>query len=159
MSFEFTPENQQELENLLTKYPTKQAALLPTLWLAQKQNGYISLEIQEYIAKILGLSPVHVHGVVTFYSMYKQKPSGRFHLQVCRTLSCALTGCEKIIQHLDNKYQLKQGDVTKDGKFSLELVECLASCGTGPMMMVNETYFENLTTQKVDQLIEKLAKT
>jgi NADH-quinone oxidoreductase subunit E len=90
--------------------------------------------------------------------MYKQKPSGRYHLQVCRTLSCALSGCEKVIQHLDKKYQLKHGDVTKDGKFSLELVECLASCGTGPMMMVNETYFENLTTQKVDHLMEKLLK-
>src|SRR3990167_5806789 len=119
MSFEFNNENRQEFENLLTKYPTKQAALLPTLWLAQKQNGYLSLEVQEYVAKILDLSPVHVHGVVTFYSMYKQKPSGRFHLQVCRTLSCALSGCEKITQHLDKKYHLKHGDVTKDGKFSL----------------------------------------
>lgn len=159
MSFEFTKENLQEFENLLTKYPQKQAALLPTLWLAQKQNGYLSLEVQEYVAKILGLSPVHVHGVVTFYTMFKQKPTGRFHLQVCRTLSCALAGCEKTIQHLEKKYNLKPGDVTKDGKFSLELVECLASCGTGPMMMVNETYFENLTTQKLDQLLEKLAKT
>jgi len=157
MSFEFTPENKKKIEEVLTKYPNKQAALLPVLWIAQKQNGHLSLESQEEVAKVLDLSPVHVHGVVTFYTMFKEKTVGKYHLQICRTLSCALAGCERIIRHLDDKYHLKDGDLTKDGKFSIELVECLASCGTGPMMQVNETYFENLSIEKVDQLLEKLA--
>lgn len=158
MSFEFTPENKKQFAELLTKYPNKQAALLPTLWIAQRQHGYLPLEVQEYVAGLLELTPVHVYGVVTFYTMFKQKPVGKYHLQVCRTLSCALGGCEGIIRHLKEEYHLKEGQVSADGKFSLELVECLASCGTGPMMQVNEAYFENLSMQKVDQLMQKLAE-
>lgn len=158
MSFEFNAENKKVFESLLTKYPNKQAALLPALWIAQKQDGYLSLEAQECIAHLLDVSPAHVQGVVSFYTMFRQKPVGKFHLQVCHTLSCALGGCEKIIQHLDDKYKLRPGETSEDGQFSLELMECLASCGTGPAMMVNESYVENLTTEKVDQLIEKLAK-
>lgn len=158
MSFEFSAENKKRIAKILTRYPTKQAAILPVLWLAQKQHGYLSLEVQEHVAEVLGLSPAQVYGVSTFYTMFKQKPSGRYHLQVCRTLPCALMGCETIIRHLKEKYGLTDGAVTDDGKFSLQLVECLASCGTGPMMQVNETYFENLTTEKVDQLLERLRK-
>lgn len=156
--FQFTSENQRAFEDFLTKYPNKQAALLPTLWLAQKQNGYLSLEVQEYVASILDLSPVHVHGVVTFYTMYKEKPTGKYHLQVCRTLSCALMGCESMMQHLEARLKIKSGEVSRNGQFSWETVECLASCGTGPVVQVNETYVENLTTGKLDQLLEKLAR-
>ncbi len=155
-NFKFTTDTQQKFETLLTKYPTKQAALLPTLWLAQKQNGHLSLEVQEYVANLLNLSPVHVRGVVSFYTMYKEKPVGKYHLQVCRTLSCALVGCESIIRHLEDKHHIKSGETTSDGLFSLEEVECLASCGTGPVMQVNEGYFEHLNPEKVDQLIQKL---
>lgn len=155
-SFQFTSENKQKFESLLTKYPNKQAALLPTLWLAQEQNGHLSLDVQEYVANLLNLSPVHVRGVVSFYTMYKEQPVGKYHLQVCRTLSCALVGCESIVRHLDETHKIKNGETTPDGMFSLELVECLASCGTGPVMQVNESYFENLNTDKVDQLIKKL---
>ena len=156
--FKFTSENQRAFEELLTKYPNKQAALLPTLWLAQKQNGHLSLEVQEYVAGLLALSPVHVHGVVTFYSMYKEKPTGKYHLQVCRTLSCALMGCESVMRHLEDRLKIKPGEVSRDSRFSWEAVECLASCGTGPVVQVNETYVENLTTEKLDQLLEKLAR-
>lgn len=155
-TFQFTSENKQKFESLLTKYPTKQAALLPTLWLAQKQNGHLSLDVQEYVANLLSLSPVHVRGVVSFYTMYKEQPVGKYHLQVCRTLSCALMGCESIVRHLEDTHKIKSNEVTPDGLFSLEQVECLASCGTGPVMQVNESYFENLNTDKVDQLIKKL---
>jgi NADH-quinone oxidoreductase E subunit len=158
MSFTFNIESQKRFEELLPKYPTKQAALLPALWLAQKQNGHLSLDVQEYVAEILDLSPVHVHGVVTFYTMFKEKAVGKYHLQICQTLSCGLCGSEKLTQHLSDKYSLNNGDITADGKFSLELVECLASCGTGPTMMLNEAYVESLTTEKLDQLLEKLAK-
>ena len=156
MSFELTPENKKEFEEILTRYPNKMAALLPTLWVAQRQHGYLPLEVQEYVAKLLDLAPVHVYGVVTFYTMYKTKPVGKYHLQVCRTLSCALRGGEDILRHVKQRCKIKNGEVSRDGKFSLEEMECLASCGTAPAMMVNEAYIENLTVEKVDQLLDRL---
>lgn len=158
MSFAFNEKNEALFQQALSKYPQQQAALMPTLWLAQRQNGHLSLEVQEYVARRLNLSPVHVHGVATFYTMYRQKPVGRFHLQVCRTLSCALAGSERIVNHLKEKYNLHAGRASPDGKFSLEEVECLASCGTAPAMMINETYFENLNLEKLDRLLEKLGR-
>jgi NADH-quinone oxidoreductase E subunit len=156
MNFEFTPESTKKFEETLARYPNKMAALLPVLWIAQRQHGYLPLEVQEYVAKLLGLSPAHVYGVVTFYTMFKTKPVGKFHLQVCRTLSCALRGGEGIIRHVEGRCKIKNGEVTKDGRFSLEEMECLASCGTAPAMAVNEAYFENLTVEKVDQLLDRL---
>jgi NADH-quinone oxidoreductase subunit E len=156
MSFEFTAENKAKLAETLTRYPNKQAALLPALWLAQQQHGHLSLEVQEYVAAQLGLHPAHVYGVVTFYTMFKTKPVGRYHLQICRTLSCALRGCGGLIDQVQDKLAIKPGEVTRDGRFSLELVECLASCGTAPAMMVNEALFEELNHEKLDQLLEKL---
>lgn len=156
MSFAFTPENQEKFETLLTRYPNKQAALLPTLWLAQKQQGYLPLEVQEYVAGLLDLSPAHVYGVVTFYTMFKDKPIGKYHLQVCRTLSCALCGSEEIIRAIEKRLNIGNNEVTKDGKFSLEHMECLGSCGTAPAMIINEAYAENLTADKVNQLLDKL---
>jgi NADH-quinone oxidoreductase E subunit len=158
MSFTFTPENQKKFDDTLKRYPNKKAALLPALWLAQKQNGHLSLDAQKYVASLLDLSPAHVYGVVSFYTMFHAKPVGKYHLQVCRTLSCALRGSENIIKHLDDKLGLKNGDITKDGLFSLEEVECLASCGTAPAMMVNEAYFENLSPERVDTVLEELKK-
>lgn len=158
MSFHFNNENQKKFEALLARYPNKKATLLPTLWLAQQQHGFLPLEVQEYVAGLLDLPPAHVFGVVSFYTMFKEKPVGKFHLGVCRTLSCALCGGEEIIRHLEQKLNIKGGEVTPDGMFSLEEMECLASCGTAPAMMVNEAYFENLTKEKVDRLLEKLAE-
>ena len=133
MSFSFNNETQKKFEALLTRYPNKQAALLPALWLAQRQHGYLPLDVQEYVADQLKLTPAHVNGVVSFYTMFKQEPVGRYHLQMCRTLSCALGGCEKIMRHLNDKHQIRAGEITHNGLFSFEEVECLASCGTGPM--------------------------
>jgi len=158
MSFELNPKNRKVFDEILTRYPNKKAALLPALWLAQNQHGYLPLDVQEYVANLLNLSPAHVYGVVSFYTMFKKKPVGKYHLGVCRTLSCALCGGEKIIEHLIKRFGIKNGEVTRDGKFSLEEMECLASCGTAPVMMVNEAYFENLTIEKVDKLLDKLEK-
>lgn len=158
MSFAFTEQNQKEFQKLLTRYPTKQAALLPTLWLAQNQLGYLPLEAQEAIAKLLDLSPAHVFGVVSFYTMFKDKPVGKYHLQLCRTLSCSLCGAEGIIDQVQKRLGITNGQTTKDGKFSLELVECLASCGTAPAMAINETFAEHLTVDKVNQLIDQLQR-
>lgn len=151
---EFTPENKKKFDELLPRYPTKKAALLPTLWLVQDQYGFISQEAMEYVAHLLDVSPAHVYSVVTFYTMFHQKPVGKFHFQVCRTLSCALLGSETILEHLKKKLQIQENQVTKDGKFSLCTVECLASCGTGPAVMINESYYENLTPGKVDEILK-----
>lgn len=158
MSFAFTVENQKEFEKLLTGYPNKMAALLPALWLAQRQHGYLPLHVQEAVAKMLDVSPAHVYGVVTFYTMFKSKPVGKYHFGICRTLSCALRGSETILRHVEDRLKIKNGGVTADGQFSLEEMECLASCGTAPAMMVNEAYLENLTTAKVDELIDRLMR-
>lgn len=158
MSFEFTAENKKKFEDLLTRYPNKEAALLPALWLAQNQHGYLPLDVQEYVAKLIGVSAAHVYGVVTFYTMFKDKPVGKYHLGVCRTLSCALCGGEDLVRHIERRYKIKNNEVTPDGRFSLEEMECLASCGTAPAMMVNEGYFENVTAEKLDQLLDKLEK-
>ena len=152
--FAFTPENEKRFNDLLPKYPTKMAVLLPALWLAQKQHGYLTDAALEYIAERLELSPVHVYSVVEFYSMYHRRPVGKYHVQLCRTLSCVLCGGENIQKQLEDKYGLKPGQVTDDGQFSLELVECLGSCGTAPMMRINEAYLENLTAERVDQIMQ-----
>ena len=157
MSFQFTPENLAKAQHVLTRYPNKQAATLPLLWIAQKQHGYLPLDVQEYVAKFLDVSPAHVYGVVSFYTMFKDKPVGKYHLQVCRTLSCALRGSEELFRHLENKHGLKDGDISTDGTFSVEGVECLASCGTAPVVQVNEAYVENVTPQQLDQLMSRLA--
>lgn len=152
----FNAENQKEFEDILTRYPTKQAAILPTLWLLQNQESWLSGEALEYVASLLELSPVHVYSVASFYTMFNLKPVGKYHIQVCRTLSCALRGSEGVIDHLKKKLSLGEGETSKDGKFTYTSVECLASCGTAPAMMINEKYFEDLTAEKVDEILEGL---
>ncbi len=156
MAISFTSENQKKFEEILTRYPTKRAAILPTLWIAQKQFGWMSPEVMEYVSALLDLPPIKVYEVVTFYTMFNQKPVGKYHLQVCRTLSCELCGKEKIVDHLKKKLGIKPGETTADGKFTLTEVECLGSCGTAPMMQLNEEYHENLTTEHVDQILKGL---
>ncbi len=155
---QFSEENKIEFEKILAKYPPdrKRAAMLPTLWLAQRQWGWISNEVMEYVAKLLDVAPMKVYEVVTFYTMFNQKPVGKYHLQVCRTLSCELCGKEDIVSHLKKKLGIKLGETTTDGKFTLTEVECLGSCGTAPMMQLNEDYHESLTPQKVDEILAGL---
>lgn len=156
MTLEFSPTTEKEIVEILSRYPTQKAALLPVLHLAQRDFGWISPEVMELVSKRLDVSQAHVYGVVTFYTMYHQKPVGRYHLQVCRTLSCAMMGAQKITDHLKKKLGLEIGETTEDKKFTLSEVECLASCGTAPAMMVNEKYFENLTEAEIDQILETL---
>lgn len=149
----FNSENQKEFEDIITRYPTKQAAILPTLWLVQNQEGWISGEAMEYVAGLLELSPVHVYSVTSFYTMFNRKPVGKHHIQVCRTLSCALRGSEEVIDHLKKKIKLGEGETSEDGQYTFTSVECLASCGTAPAMMINEKYYEDLTPEKVDEIL------
>ncbi len=156
MAFEFTAENKKKFEEVVKRYPQRRAAMLPTLWLAQEQHGWISPEVMEYVAKLLELTPAKVYEVVTFYTMFNLKPVGEYHFQVCRTLSCQLCGAEGITEHLKKKLEVPLGGTSADGKYSLSEVECLGSCGTGPMLQLNDEYHENLTAEKLDALIGSL---
>lgn len=155
---EFTSDNKKKVAEILTRYPNKRAALLPVLWVAQDQFGHLSHEVQNYVAGLLDVPPAHVYGVVTFYTMFHQKPVGRFHIQLCRTLSCALMGAENLLEHIRRKLGIGENETTRDGRFSLCTVECLASCGTGPAIMINEKYFENVTPQRFDNILEDLKR-
>ncbi len=158
MEFKFTEENLKRVEEAVKKYPVKKAAVMPVLYIAQEQNGWISQEVIKEVAVILEMTAEDVLGVVTFYTMYHQKPAGKYHLQVCTNVSCMLRGAYEIYDHVKDKLQIKNGEVTNDHLFSLEEVECMGSCGTAPMIAVNEDFFENLDVQKVDQILESLNK-
>jgi NADH-quinone oxidoreductase subunit E len=156
MAFVLSPEREQKLAELLTHYPTRMAATIPLLHLCQEQNGWISEEVVEFVATRLDVPPAHVQGVVTFYTLFHQSPAGKHHVWVCRTLPCALRGAEGILHHCEKKLGIHAGETTKDGAITLHTAECLASCGTAPMMQVDKEYFENLTPEKVDEILDKL---
>lgn len=147
-----------EYRELLTRYPTRQAALLPTLWIAQREFGYLSDATQDYVASLMELPPAHVRAVVSFYTMFHRKPVGRYLLDVCTNLSCRLRGADKIVDCIRRKLNIDFNQTTPDGKFTLASVECLASCGTAPMLQLNqEAFFENLTEESTSNLIDELA--
>ena len=156
MAVEFSPETLKKFEETVNRYPKKEAAMLPVLYLAQQEFGYLGEEAIAYVAKILEQPPARVHGVVSFYTMLNMKPVGRHHIQVCRTLPCALRGAEKITGFLKQKLGIELGQTTSDKRFTLTEVECLASCGTAPMMQINDDYYENLTEAKVTEILESL---
>ncbi len=152
----FSPELQQRVDTLVARYPEPKAAMLMVLWEVQKETGWIDPEGEAWVAERLGTSPAQVHGVVSFYTMYKQKPMGRHHIQVCTTLSCMLRGSDELMEHLKTKLGIDETEVTPDGKFSLVRVECLGSCDTAPMFQLNDDYHENLTLDSVDRLLDGL---
>ena len=156
MAVEFSPETLKKFEETVNRYPKKEAAMLPVLCLAQQEFGYLGEEAIAYVAKILEQPPARVHGVVSFYTMLNMKPVGRHHIQVCRTLPCALRGAAKITGFLKQKLGVELGQTTSDKRFTLSEVECLASCGTAPMMQINDDYYENLTEAKVTEILESL---
>jgi NADH-quinone oxidoreductase E subunit len=152
----FSEESLKRFDEIVGRYPKKEAAMLPVLYLAQKEFGYLSSEAIEYVAGIMDVPVARVYGVVTFYTMLNMKPIGRHHIQICRTLPCALAGAERIAAAIRAKLRIGVGETTVDGKFTLSEVECLASCGTGPMMQVNDDYYENLNEQRVGEILDKL---
>lgn len=153
---DFTAENKRRFDEIVAQYPDCRAAMLPALWLVQRQEGWISAEAMEYVGGLLGVPPAEVEAVVSFYTMFDRAPPGRYKLQVCRTLSCALVGAYDVLRHLEGQLGIHNGQTTPDGLFTIQEVECLGSCGTGPMMQVNEKYVENLTVERVDALLERL---
>lgn len=154
----YSPEIQQRFEAAVAKYPHKQAALLTCLWIAQETDGYVTAQAMQYIAQLLEIPVSHVLSVLSFYSMYQTEPIGKYHIQVCHTLSCMLAGAEPLIEHMQKKLGIEVGETTPDRLFTLSRVECLASCGTGPMCQINREYHENLTPEKFDALIDQLRK-
>ncbi len=149
-------ERKQQLDEIIIRYPQKQAAMLPALHLIQEQEGFISKNAMQYIADYLEVPIGHVLGVVTFYTMFYDKPIGRHHIQVCTNVSCHLLGGETLVGHIGSRCGIKPGETSPDGKFTLSEVECLGSCGTAPMMQINDDYYENLTGEKVNSILDSL---
>jgi NADH-quinone oxidoreductase subunit E len=158
-SFAVPPQLEAEIDELITHYPVKRSASLMLLHALQEHFGYLSKQAIEWTAAKLGLQPINIYELVTFYPMFRQEPIGKYHLKVCRTLSCALGGSYKLHEHLCDKLGLDShahgAQTTKDGKFTVEFVECLASCGTAPVMMCNEAFHEGVTHGKADQIVDE----
>ncbi|MFM8559710.1 MAG: NADH-quinone oxidoreductase subunit NuoE [bacterium] len=155
-TLEWSAKSQSEVADILSRYPVKRSAVLPLLWLAQNEWGWLSPAALRLVAGTLGLAESEVYGVATFYTMFNLQPVGRHHLQVCMTLSCSLMGADRLYKHLERKLGVGHGQTTPDGRFTLRKVECLAACGRGPCMQVGFDYHENLTEANVDALLEKL---
>ncbi|MDH3238907.1 MAG: NADH-quinone oxidoreductase subunit NuoE [Deltaproteobacteria bacterium] len=156
MSLAFSEEARARFERMLARYPNREAAILPTLHIAQREFGFLSAEAVLYVASLLGFTPARIEGVATFYTMYNRKPVGKYHLQICRNLSCSLMGAEHLIEHVAKRLGVKPGETTADGRFTLSTVECLGSCGTAPVMQVNDDYYENLSEESIEGLLDRL---
>ncbi len=155
---QFSQSAKDKVEELKRAYPTKDACLLPVLHIAQKEFGYISPEVMEYVAGVVGVSPARVYGVATFYTMYNKKPVGKYHVQVCTNISCHLEGSAKIVDTLRSVLGIEEGQTTKDNMFTLSTVECLGACGFGPVVQINDEYYEQCTEEKVKEIIGDLRK-
>ncbi len=157
MEIKFSEENLRKTEEIKAKYPTAKAALMPVLWLAQEQFGWLSSDVMRYAGDLLNIPYEHVYGVVYFYTMYNRKPVGKHHLQVCTNVSCMLKGSYDVLDYISSKLNIKPGETTGDNKFTLSEAECLGSCGTAPMMQVNDYYEENLSKERIDKIISELS--
>jgi NADH-quinone oxidoreductase subunit E len=152
----FSPEVEKEIDRHLAKYPLMRSAILPLMFIVQRERGYLDPPGVAYLAQRLKLRITDIWEVATFYSMIQTKPIGKYHIQVCKTLSCKLLGADKITKYCSDKLGIKVGETTPDGRFSLSEVECLGSCGTAPMFQLNFDYHENLTAEKVDRILNSL---
>jgi len=146
-----------QIKSILNRYPDPGAALLPLLWLCQDRWGWISPGIMEAIGERLDLSPAFIEGVVSFYTMYQRRPPGKFLLQVCTTLSCQLCKTSALIDHLKQKLGIDFGETTEDGVFTLSDVQCLGACGEAPVIQINSDYYTDLTVEKLDSVLDRLA--
>lgn len=152
-----TQNNRDRIEVLRKRYPEAKALILPVLWMVQEQEGYISEESMKEVAELLDLPVGHVLGVVTFYTMLHDKPLGKYHIEVCTNVSCMLRGSDEILKHLEDRTGVRCGSTSPDKKFTISETECMGACGFAPMVAIGEEYYENLTPQKVDEILEKLS--
>lgn len=156
MSFSVSEEAKSRVAKLRELYPDPKSAVMPLLFIVQEENGHIGNDAIHWVSEQTGISPVHVMELVTFYTMYRREPLGKYHIQVCRTLSCALCGAKGLMEKLRERLGVEPGEVTPDGMFSYEYVECLGSCGTAPMCEINDRYFENLTPERLGELVDQI---
>lgn len=157
MAFALSEEQEKKLTEILSRYPNKMAACIPALHLCQEANeNWVNEDVIRFVAERLELSTAHVQGVATFYHLFNREKPGKHQVWVCHTLSCALRGGESLVKHCEKKLGIHVGETTPDGKVTLRTAECLASCGTGPMMQVNKEYHEALTTDDVDKILDGL---
>jgi NADH-quinone oxidoreductase subunit E len=150
------PETLQRIDEVITHYPVKRSATLPLLHLIQEDVGWISPEAIEWIAAKLELQPINVYEVVTFYPMFRQRPIGRRHVKVCRTLSCALVGAYKVCGEFEREFHCHRGEISPDGEVTIDFVECLASCGTAPVVMVDDDLHEKVDAAKVKEIANQI---
>ena len=152
----FTEQQEKEIAQILAKYPDKTSALLPLLTLVQRADRVVSPEAMVAIGKKLDVSPAYVQSVLSFYTMYHTEKVGKYMILFCINISCQLNGCDKLLEHTAKKLNIKVGETTSDEKFTLHREECLAACTEAPMMRVNDTYYGNLTEQRIDEIIDTL---
>ena len=150
------PETEKAIDELLQRYPVKEAALIPALHMVQDDVGWMPVEAMDWVADRLDLPRARVYGVTSFYTMFRREQTGRHRIEICTNLSCSLMGAEHLRDHLCKKLGIEPGQTTADGRFTVSEVECLGSCGTAPVMMVDDEYFENLDPDKVDKIIAGL---
>lgn len=146
------------IEEIKQRYPDHRSAIMTALYIAQEELGHIDNRAVHWVSQKVGVAPAHVLEVATFYTMYYKKPVGRYHVQVCRTLSCALCGAKKLTEHLKQRFGIGPNEVSPDGMWSYEEVECLGSCGTGPMAEINDTFFEKLSAQKLEEILVRIER-
>lgn len=151
----FSPEDLQKIDRIKGLYPEVQAAIMPVLWIAQRKWGWLSTAVLQHVAATLGLSYAHVYGVASFYTMYWKKPMGKHHVQVCTNISCLLRGGENIYRHVSERLGIGHNQRTPEGTFSLEEVECMGACGGAPMIAINDDYYENVTLEEVERLLDE----
>ncbi len=152
----FSENTKKKISDLKTKFPKRKSAILPAMHVVLEDVGYYNREILKQVAELLDLSEMEVAETVSFYTYFPKEGVGKYHIQVCTNLSCMLLGAEGLVGYLEEKLKIKAGETTPDGIFTLSAVECLGSCGSAPMMQVNQIYYENLTRAKVDQIIDDL---
>lgn len=157
-SFKYTPENEIKFQEYVSRYPKIDSCMLPALWLVQEQIGWVSPEAMIYVAEKLGKTPIQVYEVATFYTMFNLKPIGKYHIELCKTLSCKLCGSQKIKNYIKETVGIEAGQTSEDGLFHLSEVECMGACGGAPMFALNGEYHEKLTIEKVDELIKECKK-
>lgn len=156
MAFDPSPETLKYIEDVIPRYPQKRSAIMMILHAIQKEAGYLSLEAQEWVAAKLDLTPIQVREVVTFYPFYREKPIGKRHIRVCRTLSCALNGGYKVCDSFKKAFDTELDQVSPDGRVTVEFAECLASCGTAPVAMVDDVLYENLNDEQVEAICAQI---
>ncbi len=154
MAYQLSAENEARVKEIVTHYPESMSAILPAMHIVMAESGWVSVDACDYVAELLGVPKIRVYEALTFYTYFPQKPVGKYHIQFCQNIACTLREGENLIQQLKDKHGIKEDEITHNGLFCLHRVECLGACGNAPVMQVNDDYYEDLTPEKLDELIE-----